>query len=135
MKEIESISDIELLVNTFYAKVMEDELLAPFFKNINFDKHLPKMNAFWAFVLLDQAGYSTDVTQKHINMPLNQGLFNQWVKLFSETLDELFIGEKVELAKQRAFFIAWTIQSKIDAKGKSIFCLKMNLCRFHIQAY
>ncbi len=118
MKEIESISDIELLVNTFYAKVMEDELLAPFFKNINFDKHLPKMNAFWAFVLLDQAGYSTDVTQKHINMPLNQGLFNQWVKLFSETLDELFIGEKVELAKQRAFLIGWTIQSKIDAKGK-----------------
>ena len=74
---------------------------------------MPKMISFWAFVLLDEAGYKTDVTEKHMKMRLKKEHFDQWLLLFNETVDTLFKGEKAELAKQRAFLVGWTIQSKM----------------------
>ena len=71
------------------------------------------MEFFWRFVLLDESGYTTSVTDKHMHMRLKEEHFKRWLLLFYQTLDELFIGEKVELAKQRAAVIGWTIQSKM----------------------
>lgn len=116
MKDISTKADIELLVNAFYSDVLNDELLSPFFKNLNFDKHLPKMIHFWSFVLLDEAGYTTDVTAKHMHMRLKQEHFDRWISLFNATVDRLFNGEKAEAAKQRAFLVGWTISSKMDKK-------------------
>lgn len=48
-KDIESRACIENLVNTFYQKVKEDELIAFFFDEVaqlNWEKHLPKMYDF-----------------------------------------------------------------------------------------
>lgn len=111
-REIQAKSDIEELVNTFYTAVLKDELLAPFFKNLDFAHHMPKMIHFWSFVLLDEPGYTTNVTQKHENMQLNKQLFDRWLALFSETVDRLFEGEKAEMAKQRAMILAITMASK-----------------------
>lgn len=116
MTDIQSKSDMELLVNSFYSKVLEDELLAPFFKHLDFQRHLPKMIHFWSFVLLDEAGYTTDVTQVHMHMPLKNEHFDRWILLFNQTVDELFIGEKADFAKQRAFLVRWTIESKMNAR-------------------
>lgn len=112
MKEIETRNDIAFLVDAFYDKVVKDDVLSPFFKHLNFDKHLPKMVDFWEFVLLDKAGYTTDVTQKHAHMRLKQEHFDRWLLLFNETVDAHFEGEKANLAKQRAFLVGWTIKSK-----------------------
>lgn len=112
MKQIETRDDIQFLVDSFYEKVVKDDVLSPFFKHLDFDKHLPKMVDFWEFVLLDKAGYKTDVTQKHAHMRLKQEHFDRWLALFNETVDALFLGEKAELAKQRAFVVGWTIKSK-----------------------
>ena len=112
MKQIESRDDIHYLVESFYEKVVKDEVLSPFFLNLDFDKHLPKMVDFWAFVLLDEAGYTTDVTEKHSRMRLKQEHFDRWLELFNTTVDTLFTGEKAELAKQRAFLVGLTIKSK-----------------------
>lgn len=114
MNDIQSKSDIELIVNSFYDDVLNDDLLAPFFRNLNFEKHLPKMIHFWSFVLLDEAGYTTDVTAKHMHMRLKQEHFDRWVELFNKTVDRLFAGEKAEAAKQRAFLVGWTISSKMN---------------------
>jgi hemoglobin len=112
MKQIETRDDVEFLVDSFYEKVVKDDVIGPFFINLDFDKHLPKMVHFWAFVLLDEAGYSTDVTAKHAHMRLKPEHFDRWLALFNETVDEHFIGEKAELAKQRAYVVGWTIRSK-----------------------
>ncbi|MFY7991331.1 MAG: group III truncated hemoglobin [Fluviicola sp.] len=112
MTDIQSKADIERMVDQFYDRVLQDELLAPFFSKLDFETHLPKMVHFWSFVLLDEPGYSTNVTEKHANMPLNKELFDRWVALFSATVDELFTGEKAELAKQRAVILGWTMASK-----------------------
>jgi hemoglobin len=116
MRDITTKNDIVDFVNAFYDKVMRNELLSPFFKNLNFEKHLPKMVDFWAFVLLDQAGYTTNVTDKHMQFRLTHDHFEQWISLFNGTLDELFAGEKVEMAKQRAALIGWTIENKLNSK-------------------
>jgi hemoglobin len=113
MREIENARDVHELVQTFYQKVMKDEQLSPFFKHLNLDEHLPKMEFFWRFVLLDESGYTTSVTDKHMHMRLKEEHFKRWIFLFDQTLDELFVGEKVELAKQRAAITGWTIQSKM----------------------
>lgn len=115
MTDISNKDDIERLVNNFYGKVLNDDLLKPFFEQLNFKDHLPKMVSFWEFVLLDKAGYNTNVTDKHVRMPLRKEHFDQWIHLFNSTVDELYIGEKADMAKQRAFLIGWTIQNKMNS--------------------
>lgn len=113
MNDIASRSDIEKLVNRFYDKVLKDDLLKPFFQKLNFERHLPKMIDFWSFVLLDEAGYKTNVTEKHLNMRLNKEHFERWISLFEETINEMFRGEKAELAITRAKIVGISIQSKL----------------------
>ncbi|MDH4473762.1 MAG: group III truncated hemoglobin [Fluviicola sp.] len=114
MNTIETKKDIELLVDTFYTAILKDEQLAPFFAHLNFVEHLPKMVHFWSFVLLDEPGYTTNVTDKHAGMKLNKALFDRWVELFHATVDELFEGEKAQLAKERATVLGWTMASKFN---------------------
>jgi hemoglobin len=112
MKQIETKADVELLVDTFYTAVLKDEQLKPFFQHLNFVEHLPKMIHFWSFVLLDEPGYTTNVTEKHAGMALRKDLFDRWVSLFHTTVDQLFEGEKAQLAKERATVLGWTMGSK-----------------------
>lgn len=113
MNDITTKDDIVKLVTIFYDKIVKDDCLSPFFVHLNLEKHLPKMVDFWSFVLLDEAGYSTNVTDKHTHMRLKKEHFDQWIKLFNETVDQLYTGEKADLAKERAFLIRWTIESKM----------------------
>lgn len=114
MKDITSKADIEHLVDHFYDEVLKDVVLAPFFLNLDFTHHKPKMVHFWSFVLLDEPGYTTDVTAKHLSMRLKKEHFDRWIELFNVTVDTLYKGEKAELAKQRAFLIRWTIEPKMN---------------------
>jgi dephospho-CoA kinase len=112
-RELNNREDIEFLVHSFYERILNDEMLAPFFKTLDFDKHLPKMIDFWCFILLGETGYSTNVVEKHIHMPLKAEHFERWLEIFNNTLDANFEGENVEIPKQRAFTIAWTTKSKM----------------------
>ena len=113
MEDIKTRFDVEKMVNLFYDKVMKDSLLAPFFKNLNFERHLPKMVDFWAFVLLDEVGYSTNVTEKHMKMALSKDHFAQWLLIFNDTIDKNWKGNNAQKAKERAYLIGWTIESKM----------------------
>lgn len=112
-RELNKREEIAFLVHSFYERILNDEMLAPFFKTLDFEMHLPKMIDFWCFVLLGETGYSTNVVEKHIHMPLNAEHFERWLEIFNNTLDDYFEGENVEIAKQRAFTIAWTTKSKM----------------------
>jgi dephospho-CoA kinase len=113
-RELNNREDIDFLVHSFYKQVLKDEMLAPFFQTLEFELHLPKMIDFWCFVLLGETGYSTNVVEKHMHMPLKAEHFERWLQIFNRTLDEFFDGENVEIAKQRAFTIAWTTKSKMN---------------------
>ncbi len=113
MNDIQTKADIEKLIETFYGKVFKDDLLSPFFKGMDFEAHKPQMVHFWSFVLISEPGYKTNVTEKHLNMPLEPQHFERWIHYFKETADELFEGEITEMAKQRAEMVGWTIQEKL----------------------
>jgi truncated hemoglobin YjbI len=46
-------------------------------------------------------------------MTLKKEHFSQWLKLFNETINQNWEGENAEKAKQRAYLIGWTIESKM----------------------
>jgi hemoglobin len=117
-KVIATRPDVELLVSSFYEKVLKDELLAPSFAGLEMQKHLPVMYGFWSSILLDEQGYSGSPFDRHIQLNLSEALFDRWILLFEGTVNELFEGEKAELAVQRAKSIAWIFQSKLKEMGK-----------------
>jgi hemoglobin len=112
-KDIENKTDIELLIRTFYGKLLEDEFMAPHFKNVDFEHHFPRMIGFWAFVLLDEPMNIGNVFDKHRNLKIDERHFERWIKTFSETVDQFFEGKIADKAKQNAKVIGYTFQSKM----------------------
>lgn len=108
-KDIENETDVELLVNSFYTKVRNDVLLdavfAPVIKG-NWAVHLKLMVDFWSTLLLYSRKYNADPLAKHLPLRLSKAHFDQWIHLFNETVDELFVGGIAENAKKRALSIA-----------------------------
>ncbi len=126
-KDIENREDIRLLVNSFYDKVKADPQIGFIFNDIakvNWEKHFPVMYDFWENTLFYTGNYTGNPMEKHRRLnelfPLTAEHFQQWTHLFTSTVDELFIGAKAELAKQRAISIATLIQSKIIKPPDSI---------------
>ena len=112
-KDINTRLDVELLVDSFYNKVKADPQLAPVFKNVDWPKHLPTMYSFWAFNLLGESGYKGNIIQTHLPLTLIPAFFDRWLKLFTETIDEHFSGEKADEAKSRAYSMGVVIKVKM----------------------
>lgn len=112
MKDIETRSDVELLVNTFYTDLLKIDGMKPVFDGLDFEKHVPRIVHFWCFVLLDEQGYTTNVFDKHLHLPIQLHQFDEWLATFTNTVDKLFAGEKAEMAKQRATVLSYTFKTK-----------------------
>lgn len=113
-KEIRNREEIETLVNLFYDKVKLDEMLAPIFAHVNWPEHLPIMYNFWASMLLGDRSYSGNPFQKHMPLHLQTDHFERWLALFTQTVDENFIGDKAEEVKSRAQSIASVFQYRLN---------------------
>ncbi len=119
-KDIETRTDIELLVNVFYEKIIADKLLGYIFQDIakvNWKTHLPVMYDFWENVILFTGKYEGNPMNLHKQLHnitvLNSAHFNKWNELFLRTVDELFEGKKATLAKERAISISDIIMKNI----------------------
>ena len=119
-KDIENIEDIKLLINSFYDKVKADKTIGYIFNDIakvDWENHLPVMYNFWENVIFFTGSYNGNPMTTHVRMHnvvhFTTDHFERWIKLFTSTVDELFEGEKAELAKQRAISIATVMQLKI----------------------
>lgn len=114
---ISSINDIEKLVDCFYEKIRQDELLGPIFDNViknNWDVHLQKMYSFWETVLLKEHTYNGTPFLPHSKLPIGEKHFSRWLELFEKTLLEHFEGVIAEEAKWRAHKMAEMFQAKIE---------------------
>lgn len=123
-RDILTLEDIKILVDAFYEKVRQDELLAPIFneriKN-RWPQHLEKMYAFWQTVLLDERTYLGSPFPPHAQLPVDHSHFQRWMELFILTADTLFLGEKAYEAKWRAGKMAELFESKIEYYKKQGF--------------
>ncbi|PJB12188.1 MAG: globin [Flavobacteriales bacterium CG_4_9_14_3_um_filter_40_17] len=115
-KEILTLDDIKLLVDSFYEKVRTDELLKDIFNEKIQDKwpqHLEKMYRFWQTILLEEHTYFGSPFAPHAQLPVAQEHFKRWLKLFYENIETQFTGAKAEEAKWRAEKMAEMFQYKI----------------------
>lgn len=120
-KDIHTRTDIILLIDNFYAKIKVNTLLRPVFidiAQINFEHHMPILYDFWCTMLLGEMSYSRNAMEVHLQLnqktPLTKAHFDEWLKLFTETVDENYLGAKAEEAKYRATNIAGLMLYKIE---------------------
>lgn len=114
-------ADIELLVNRFYQRVRTDNVLGFIFDKVaqtNWETHLPKMYSFWETVLFRSGGYTGNPLAAHAKLvphtEMGRTQFDHWLKLFRETVDELFQGPNAEHIKSCAADMANVIYARIN---------------------
>lgn len=74
------------LVETFYGRVRQDELLGPVFAAVqDWDQHLAKLRDFWSSVVLTTGRYHGQPMRAHLPLSLIGGHFDRWLDLFEQT--------------------------------------------------
>ncbi len=127
-KDLENKQDICLLVDTFYQRVRQNPIIGHIFihiAQIEWEKHLPKIYAFWETVLLGENTYKNNVMEPHIQLnrkiKLEDGHFETWLNLWQGAVDELFVGENATSAKQKADTMQLLMRYKIQESEKPYF--------------
>ncbi|MEZ5044687.1 MAG: group III truncated hemoglobin [Saprospiraceae bacterium] len=120
-RDIQDRADIDVMVKTFYGKLLADEQMAPLFAKVvgeHLADHFHILCDFWESVLFFTGQYKGNTMEKHLALhdehPLSKMHFDTWLAYFKETVDTLFEGEKATLAKERATSIAFIMQMKIN---------------------
>ena len=95
------------LVIKFYAKVVKDDLIGPIFidvlgkdmKNDEWKAHIELLTNFWAAIALGDSEYNSSPFAPHVEFAdrLSIKAFEQWLKLFFETLNTIY---EPEIAQQ-----------------------------------
>ncbi|MEM9073350.1 MAG: group III truncated hemoglobin [Myxococcota bacterium] len=100
---------ISRLVRRFYARVQEDELLAPVFERRveSWDPHLERMIAFWTTVLRGEPAYRPG--PKGPPPQVHRGIgelaivhFTRWLALFETVAHEVFPPDAARFVVARA---------------------------------
>lgn len=116
-KDITTIKDVQLLVDSFYEKVRKDDLLKNIFNTVIQDKwpqHLNKMYKFWQTILLGEHTYTGTPFMPHAHLPVSIAHFERWLELFHGTVNEYFEGQTAQRAIWQSERMATIFHSKIE---------------------
>ncbi|MCK5854685.1 MAG: group III truncated hemoglobin [Sulfurovaceae bacterium] len=106
---------IATMVVIFYTKVLKDEMVGPFFiaklgddlESDYWKPHIETLINFWSSMILQDGTYGGNPLAPHFSIgELNHEVFKQWLKLFFETVDEVFIPKIGAEFKERSEIIA-----------------------------
>jgi hemoglobin len=118
--DIDSRADCERLVRAFYGRAFEDPLIGWLFVDVaklDLEAHVPVIASFWETILLGARSYPGGAFRPHAALharaPLRAAHFDRWVALWRETVDELFAGERAELAKTHAARVARAFHGRL----------------------
>lgn len=116
----EAISEqaLKTLVDTFYGKVRQDELIGPVFNEAigDWPDHLDKLQAFWSSVMLTSGRYKGRPLPAHIKHAdrISAASFARWLALWRETTDELLDPVSAAALQDKAGRIAESLSLGID---------------------
>jgi len=109
-------------VRAFYGRALTDPVIGWLFTDVahlDLDHHVPRITRFWETILLGAQTYTGGAFRPHIELnakaQLKQGHFDRWLYLWHATVDELFEGERAELAKAHADRVAQAFASRLRA--------------------
>lgn len=115
--DINCVEDLQQLVAAFYKQVETHAVLSGYFKDVNWDVHLPKMVRFWDSILFFSGAYNGKPMevheQLHAVMPLNPEVFDSWIALFCEVVDLHFEGLNATQLKNKARSIATVMRLRV----------------------
>jgi hemoglobin len=121
LPDVQDRSDCELLVREFYSRALSDPIIGFLFVDVarlDLDTHVPRITAFWETILLGAQSYSGGAFRPHAllhaRVPLRRGHFDRWLWLWQTTVDELFAGERAELAKAHAVRVADAFHGRLE---------------------
>jgi hemoglobin len=120
-RDIETRSDIELLLGEFYSVAMTDLKIGHFFTRVvrlDLKTHIPVITDFWEKVLFGNPVYFGNPMSVHQHLheksPLEKEHFDRWLEIWIETVDRLFAGETAENAKAKAAVIAKSLLNRLE---------------------
>src|SRR5687768_16036120 len=113
LSDIETRDDVERLVRTFYGRALTDPFIGFIFTDVaklDLEAHVPRITSFWETILLGARSYGGGAFRPHAKLHakvrLRDAHFTRWLNLWYRTVDELFAGERAELAKAHAQRVA-----------------------------
>jgi hemoglobin len=122
LNDIRTRKDVERLVESFYAQATTDDIIGHLFTDVaqvDFVRHLPLMYDFWETLLFGVRKYKGNAMRAHFDLndkvPLVSAHFQRWLQIWEGAVDALFAGENAESAKERARYIARSIQLRLSA--------------------
>jgi hemoglobin len=105
---------LQRLVDRFYAKVRQDELIGPLFNSAiaDWSEHLEKLAAFWSSVMLTSGRYKGNPMAAHLRhaSAIEPHMFDRWLDLWSETAHEELATDHAEVAVAKAVRIAESLK-------------------------
>ena len=121
LHDIETREDCERLVRAFYGRALEDPIIGWLFVDVaklDLEAHVPQITSFWETILLGAQSYSGGAFRPHaalhMKARLRAGHFERWLALWRETVDELFAGERAELAKSHALRVGQAFLQRLS---------------------
>lgn len=118
MKEdIKNRGDVFALVSAFYNKVRVNGEIGHFFNDTikDWPEHLEKLTDFWETNLFMVSKFKGNPMRAHKEVDENfkhsieQKHFGEWLNMWFATVDEMFEGERANIAKNRARNMAHNI--------------------------
>ncbi len=120
--DIETRADCERLVRAFYGRALDDPIIGWIFVDVaklDVEAHVPQIASFWETILLGAQSYAGGAfaphAALHMKVRLRGGHFERWLALWRDTVDELFAGERAELAKSHALRVAQAFHRRLQA--------------------
>jgi hemoglobin len=120
--DIQTRADCERLVRAFYTRAMADPILGFLFVDVaklDLEAHVPVITDFWETILLGAQRYRGGAFRPHAELnakaPLRAGHFERWLFIWRTTVDELFAGERAELAKSHADRVGRAFYQRVEA--------------------
>ncbi|EDZ61987.1 putative globin [Sulfurimonas gotlandica GD1] len=107
--------NLNKMVIRFYTKILNDNVVGPFFieklgddlNNDTWKPHIILLTNFWASIALGDQNYRGNPLAPHLELEgLRRESFDQWLKLFFETLDSIYEPRTADMFKQRSTIIA-----------------------------
>lgn len=121
MKDIETRTDIELLMREFYSRLLNDSAISYIFTDvakINLEEHLPHLTDFWEQSLFLTGGYRKNVMQIHLDLNEKESFtsqhFETWLRHFEDSVNDMYAGPNAEKIKTRANSIATVMKIKLN---------------------
>jgi hemoglobin len=122
VRDIEDRADCERLVRAFYARALVDPMIGWIFVDVaklDLEEHVPVITSFWETMLLGAGSYSRGAFGPHLALHTRANLrgahFDRWLVLWRTTVDELFAGERAELAKAHAVRVGKAFHRRLQA--------------------